>query len=160
MSRLGRQVTTCNLASFVATAIAVVFGVLALAPTGSAAPPRQADLEAELVCPVCKTTLDQSDSPVAERMKDKIRAEIAAGWSEQRIKSSLVAQFGTGVLAKPPKGDFGLLAWLLPLVVLAAGALVVGALVWSWSRRRAPPPEPLDPALERRVDEELARFEG
>jgi len=110
---------------------------------------------------VCKTTLDQSDSPVANRMKAYIRARIAAGDSAQRIKNALVAQFGPNVLAQPPRGGFGLLAWLLPLVALAAGAVVIGVLVRSWSRRRAPPPgSPLDPALERRVDEELARFEG
>ena len=156
----GRRVTTWSLASLFV--LVVCAAALAAAGSGSASAiaPRQADLEAELVCPVCKTTLDQSDSPVAERMKAYIRARIAAGWSAQRIKDSLVAQFGPGVLAKPPKGDFGLLAWLLPLVVLAIGALVVGLLVWRWSRRRAPPAEPLDPALERRVDEELARFEG
>ena len=145
------------------TRLALVVGVvlaLGVAGVATAAPPREADLESELVCPVCKTTLDQSDSPVANRMKAYIRARIEAGWSAQRIKDSLVAQFGPGVLAKPPKGDFGLLAWVLPLVVLGAGALVVAILVWSWSRRRAPPAEPLDPALERRVDEELARFEG
>jgi cytochrome c-type biogenesis protein CcmH len=142
---------------------AVAVAVLALAGLASASPPRAADLESELVCPVCKTTLDQSDSPVANRMKVYIRARIAEGWSAQRIKDSLVAQFGPGVLARPPKGDFGLLAWLLPLVVLGAGAIVVGVLVWRWSRRRGPPPPPepaLDAALERRVDEELARFEG
>jgi cytochrome c-type biogenesis protein CcmH len=142
---------------------AVAVAVLALGGLASASPPRAADLESELVCPVCKTTLDQSDSPVANRMKVYIRARIAEGWSAQRIKDSLVAQFGPGVLARPPKGDFGLLAWLLPLVVLGAGAIVVGVLVWRWSRRRGPPPPPepaLDAALERRVDEELARFEG
>jgi cytochrome c-type biogenesis protein CcmH/NrfF len=66
------------------------------------------------------------------------------------------------VLAEPPKRGFDLLAWLLPLGALAVGAVVVGALAWTWSRRRDPreAPEPaLDPALERRVDEELARFE-
>jgi len=145
-------------------ALAAIFAALvACVGTASAvgAPPRAADLESELVCPVCKTTLDQSDSPVANRMKAYIRARIAAGWSAQRIKDSLVAQFGQGVLAKPPKGDFGLLAWVFPLAVLGAGAVVVGILVVAWSRRRGPPsPPPLDPALERRVDEELARFEG
>jgi cytochrome c-type biogenesis protein CcmH len=137
--------------------------VWSLAATGtawSANPPRAADLEAELVCPVCETTLDQSNAPVAERMKAFIRERIAAGASEQQIKDELVAQFGDDVLAKPPEGGFGLLAWLLPIGAVLAGALVVALLVRSWSRGRAPPTAPgLEPALERRLDEELARFD-
>ena len=62
------------------------------------------------------------------------------------------SQGGSGVLM--PDG-------LTRLVAVGVGAVVVGLLVTRWSRRRAPPAaEPLDPALERRVDEELARFEG
>jgi cytochrome c-type biogenesis protein CcmH len=145
------------------TRVAVTLAaVLALAaPALAAAPPRAADLESELVCPTCKTTLDQSDSAIATQMKAYIRARIAAGDSEQQIKDALVAQFGAGVLAKPPAGGFGLLAWLLPLAVLGGGAVAVAVLVRAWSRRRPEPsaPEPLDPALERRVDEELARFD-
>ena len=143
----------------------VVIAVGALVLSGAAAaaaPPNAADLEAELVCPVCETTLDQSNAPVAQRMKAFIRVRIAAGDSEQEIKDALVGEFGQGVLANPPKGGFGLLAWLLPLAALGAGAIAVGLLIRSWSRRRAPPdePEPLDPGLERLVDEELARFDG
>jgi cytochrome c-type biogenesis protein CcmH len=125
-------------------------------------PPNAADLEAELVCPVCETTLDQSDAPVAQRMKAFIRERIAAGDSEEEIKDALVAEFGPGVLATPSKSGFGLLAWLVPLVVLLAGAVAVALLIRAWSRRGSPPGphEPLDPELERRVDEELARFEG
>jgi cytochrome c-type biogenesis protein CcmH len=144
-------------------ALLLALGGLVVASMGVAAtPPRAADLEAELVCPVCETTLDQSNAPIAEKMKAFIRARIAAGDSEEQIKDALVAQFGTGVLAEPPGGGFGLLAWLLPLGALLVGAVVVGFLVRSWSRRRGPPPTaaPLDPDLERRVDEELARFEG
>lgn len=143
-------------------AIALVVGVLA---TGSAfaAPPNAADLEAELVCPVCETTLDQSNAPVAERMKTFIRVRIAAGDSEQEIKDALVAQFGSEVLAEPPGGGFGLLAWLLPIAGLVGGAIAVALLVRAWSRR-APAAddsaEPLGPELERLVDDELARFDG
>ncbi len=95
-------------------------------------------------------------------MKSFIRERIAAGDTEQEIKDALVAEFGSGVLATPPKSGFGLVAWLLPLGALVAGVLTVVLLVRRWSRRRGPPdPErPLDPDLERRVDEELARFEG
>lgn len=128
----------------------------------AAGPPNAADLEAELVCPVCETTLDQSDAPVAQRMKAFIRERIAAGDNEQEIKDALVAEFGSGVLATPPKSGFGLLAWLVPLGALVAGVITVVLLVRRWSGRRGPPDpgHPLDPDLERRVDEELARFEG
>jgi cytochrome c-type biogenesis protein CcmH len=141
--------------------VVVCAGVLA-GSAWAADAPNAADLEAELVCPVCETTLDQSNAPVAQRMKLFIRERIAAGDTEQEIKDALVAQFGPGVLATPRKSGFGLLAWVLPLAALAAGALAVGALVRSWSRRRTPssPETPLDPELERRVDEELARYEG
>ena len=142
---------------------ALALAALALAVHATAAPPKQADLEAEIVCPTCKVTLDQSSSPIATRMKAYIRARIAAGDSAAEIKKQLVAQFGPAVLAEPPKHGFDLLAWALPLAVLAAGAVAVGVLAWTWSRRRQPAEdaagEPLDPELERRVDEELDRYE-
>ncbi len=146
--------------------LGVLFVVLALvAPTASAGGPEQADLEAEIVCPTCHTTLDQSSSPIATRMKEFIRVRIAAGDSAAEIKAQLVDQFGPAVLAEPPKRGFDLLAWLLPLVALSVGVVVVAALAWTWSRRRRgdsadlPAAEPLDPELDRRVDAELARFE-
>jgi cytochrome c-type biogenesis protein CcmH len=142
-------------------ALTVALAALALAAPATAAP-NPADLESELVCPVCETTLDQSDAPVARRMKSYIRERIAAGASEGEIKDELVAQFGPAVLAEPAKEGFDLLAWALPLAAVAVGAGVVGVLVWRWSRTRdadAEPGRPLDPDLERRLDEELARFE-
>lgn len=148
----------------VATLLVAALVCLAGAGAARAETPNAADLEAELVCPVCETTLDQSNAPVAERMKAYIRVRIAAGDSGQEIKDALVAEFGPGVIARPPEGGFGLLAWLLPLASLLVGAVVVGALLRSWSRRRAPSEgeveEELDPALEQRVDEELARFDA
>ena len=144
--------------------------------------PRAAELESELVCPVCKATLDTSDAPIARRMKAFIRARIAAGDTKSEIKAALVEQFGPSVLAVPPKRGFdlvawvlplaglllglvavGLLAWLLPLVALAGGAVAVAFLVGRWSRRRTADGDdeaPLDPRLERLVDEELARYDS
>ncbi|HUQ23696.1 MAG TPA: cytochrome c-type biogenesis protein [Gaiellaceae bacterium] len=128
--------------------------------------PTPAELESELVCPVCETTLDSSDAPVARLMKARIRERIAAGDTKSEIKAYFVDQFGEGVLAVPPRKGFDLIAWLLPLAGLAAGALVVGALAWRWSRTARDPDgeeEPvapaLDPELEQRLDDELARFE-
>ncbi len=145
--------------------LVVIAAALALAATAAAAP-NPADLEAELVCPTCDTTLDQSNAPVAQRMKQIIRQRIAAGWTEEEIKADLVDQFGPGVLAEPPKSGFDLLAWLLPLGLLVAGALGVAIVAWGWSRRRdghdggEQPPGRLDPELERRLDAELERFDA
>lgn len=143
---------------------AVTIAVLALcvAPAASAAPPNAADLETEIVCPVCETTLDQSNAPIAQRMKAFIRVRIAEGDTEAEIKDALVAEFGPEVLAEPPGGGFGLLAWLIPLAALAGGVAAVVLLVRRWSRRAPPAQEAseLDPALERLVDDELARFDG
>jgi cytochrome c-type biogenesis protein CcmH len=99
-------------------------------------------------------------------MKQIIRQHIAAGWTEEQIKDDLVDQFGPGVLAEPPKSGFDLLAWLLPLGLLVAGALGVGVVAWGWSRRRDArtgedePPGGIDPELERRLDAELERFDA
>ena len=97
-------------------------------------------------------------------MKVFIRARIAAGDTKSEIKAKLVDQFGPTVLAVPPRKGFDWLAWLLPLAGLAVAAVAVGALAWRWSRTKgeARPglgDEALDPALERRLDDELARFE-
>ena len=124
--------------------------------------PNPSDLEAELVCPICESTLDQSDAPVARRMKAFIRAQIAAGWTEQQIKDALVAEFGEGVLAEPPKRGFDILAWALPLTALIGGAVLVGVLAVGWSRRAADDADaeqPLDAEVERRIDDELSRYE-
>jgi cytochrome c-type biogenesis protein CcmH len=131
--------------------------------------PTLADLEKKFICPTCQTTLELSNAPVADRMRAFIRERIAAGDSESEISDALVAQFGEEVLASPPKEGFNLLAWVLPL---AGGAVAIGVLAVAlrrWTRTRAEPGSavapsvngrpPLDPELERRLDEELARFD-
>ena len=143
----------------------VLLAVAALlaAPAAAGDRPSLAKLEAEIICPVCHTTLDQSDSPIALRMKGFIKQRIAAGDSESQIKSKLVAQFGEAVLASPPRKGFNLLAWWLPITGIAAGAAALGFGAWRWSRGRESPGAggegPLEPELERRLDEELARFD-
>ena len=141
-------------------AACVVVIACAGAASASEEHPTAAELESELVCPVCDTTLDTSNAPVALRMKAFIRERIAAGDSKAEIKAELVDQFGPSVLAVPPKEGFDLLAWVLPFAGLAVAALAVGAVAWRWSRVRAEGgEEPLDPELEARLDDELDRFD-
>jgi cytochrome c-type biogenesis protein CcmH len=148
-------------------------GLVALALAGPAVAseeqPTLADLEDEVVCPVCAPqTLDQSSSAIARNMKRFIAERIAAGDTKTEIKQALVAEFGPGVLAAPPKEGFDLLAWLLPLVGLGLGLAALTVAAWRWSVARdssiaASSPNgsgPIEPELERRLDEELARFDA
>jgi len=150
----------------------LLFAALALAvsaPAFAAERPTLADLEDEIICPTCNTTLELSSSPIAERMRVFIRARIAAGDSKGEIKDKLVAEFGEGVLAAPPRQGFNLLAWLLPAGGALAAMFTLAVLARRWRTPRGEPTAatraangrvPLDPELERRVDEELARYEA
>jgi cytochrome c-type biogenesis protein CcmH len=124
--------------------------------------PTLAELEGEVMCPVCGTTLDQSDSPAAQQIKRVIARRIAAGDTKSQIEGRLVANYGQDILAAPPHHGFGLLAWWLPIVGITAAAALVGFGAWRWSRVREPTPAaaPLDPAVERRLDDELRRYEA
>ena len=72
----------------------VVVVAMALAGPAAAACPTLADLEGEVMCPQCKTTLDQSDAPVARDIKRFIETRADACVPESQIKDELVAQFG------------------------------------------------------------------
>jgi cytochrome c-type biogenesis protein CcmH/NrfF len=153
--------------------LAVASVVLAAAVPAAASEerPTLAELEGELVCPTCSTTLALSNAPIAQRMREFIRERIDAGDTKTEIKDALVAEFGEEVLAAPPKEGFSLLAWVLPLAGIAAAAVTVALLARRWvaagKRREAVSGGEhdsngrveLDPELARRLDEELARFD-
>ena len=124
--------------------------------------PTLAELEGEVMCPVCETTLDQSSSPAAQQIKRVIATRIAAGDTKTQIKDRLVAEYGSAILAAPPHKGFGLLVWWLPVagILAAAVAVAVGARRWARAREPAPVGPPLDVASERRLDDELRRFDG
>ncbi len=140
--------------------------VLALALAGPAlaseSHPSLSELEGQVMCPVCGTTLDQSDSPAARQIKRIISARIAAGDTRSEIKAALVDDYGPAILAEPSKRGFDLVAWLLPLAGIAVAAAVLAVAARRWSSRQPASdgaPVHLEPELERRLDEELARFE-
>jgi cytochrome c-type biogenesis protein CcmH len=149
----------------------VLVGLVALLLAAPAAAserhPSLAELEGQLMCPICEgETLAQSDSPAAQRIKAYIQLRISQGATRSQIKRELVDQWGKRILAAPPREGFDLLAWLLPIVGAVGGAAVLGALAWRWSRSREPAAQwtltarPLGPEDEARVDEELRRFDG
>jgi cytochrome c-type biogenesis protein CcmH len=146
--------------------VAVVIAALA-APAAGAAQTSLADVEDEVMCVQCKTPLDQSRAPAAERERAFIRRGIAAGQSKQQIKDGLVAQFGPAVLAEPEDSGFGLAGWLVPIAAALAALVAVLLAARRW-RRTGPPaaagaagdaPEPIEDADDWRLDRELSAFD-
>jgi cytochrome c-type biogenesis protein CcmH len=145
----------------IAALVSVVIAVALPATAAAEANWSVASLENEVMCPVCNSLVSQSNSSAANRIRDQIAQKHALGWSKQRTKDWLVAQYGEEILAAPPTSGFGLLAWVIPAAVLLTGVAVAAAVALAWSHQRASAPAgrsappPADPELERRIDREL-----
>jgi cytochrome c-type biogenesis protein CcmH len=143
--------------------VAVVIAALA-APAAWAAQTSLADVEDEVMCVQCKTPLDQSHAPAAERERAFIRRGIAAGQSKEQIKDGLVAQFGPAVLAEPQDSGFGLAGWLVPIAAALAALVALLLAARRWRRSPGPPPpgdspDPLEDAETWRLNRELSAFD-
>ena len=146
--------------------LAGLFTACLLAPAAGAATPRTTlnDVEDEVMCPTCGTPLNlATDAPLANDERALIRRLIARGDTKDQIKHRLVQEFGPNVLALPRSSGFDLFAYLVPIAIAVAGLLAIVVLALRWRRRRSPPaaadPD-LDPADARRLDADLARFDG
>jgi cytochrome c-type biogenesis protein CcmH/NrfF len=122
------------------------------------------ELANELMSPYCPgRTLADCPSPQAETLRMWLIVQEAAGRKREEVQVELVERFGEGILAAPRPQGFGLAAYLIPIAAFLAGGVLVAAFLLRQTRVRAAPTHevpaggPLDPELERRVDEDLAR---
>jgi len=93
-------------------------------------------LQKELRCLVCQgQSIDESNAPLAADLRRLIRQQIEAGQSEQQIKDFLVARYSAFVLMKPPVRQDTFFLWFGPVVLVLAGAGVIGVIV-ARSRQR------------------------
>ena len=121
-----------------------------------------AQLSTELMCPTCKTRLDQSSSPQANQIRRELARMQARGESRTAAKRTLAFEYGPEVLADTPHSGFGVLAWLAPSVLALAGVGLAVLLARRWRGAGTPVPAISDVErgrLERQVDDELARLE-
>ena len=90
---------------------------------------RARNLSRELRCMVCQNqSIDDSDAPLARDLRLLVRERLKAGDSDTQILDFLVARYGDFVLLKPPFTSHTALLWLLPALVLIAGAATLFAL--------------------------------
>jgi cytochrome c-type biogenesis protein CcmH len=99
---------------------------------------RYNDLTLELRCLVCQNqNLADSDAPLAQDLRREIYDMMMAGQTDEQIKTFMVDRYGDFVLYRPPVQGNTLALWVLPLVLLAVGAVVVGFTVRNRNRKIA-----------------------
>jgi cytochrome c-type biogenesis protein CcmH len=149
-------------AALLACLLALLLPAGALAATPKTTLP---DVENEVMCVECGTSLAVSQSPVADQERALIRRMIAQGKTKAQIKAALVDSYGPDVLAEPADSGIGIAAWWIPVVLVPLGLLLALLAARRWRRRAAAPggastAEPaLDEADARRLDAELAAFD-
>src|SRR5262245_45482671 len=108
------------MATLISLLVAVSVG--AFAPQQAGTPPLAPVLEArvqklgkQLRCPVCQG-LSIADSPAssARAQLDKVRELVAAGQSDEEIRSYFVERYGEWVLLQPRAAGINWLVWLGP----------------------------------------------
>jgi cytochrome c-type biogenesis protein CcmH len=136
---------------------------IAPAPAGGSAEPQTdlADIEDEVMCPICGTALGLSEAPQADRQRAFIRELIAEGRTKDEIKDALVAEYGEEVLAVPDSEGFDLAAWLVPGLAILVAAVAIGIGLTRWRRTREPEEPTAAPSAEdeERLRKDLAGYE-
>jgi cytochrome c-type biogenesis protein CcmH len=118
----------------------------------------------DLMCVLCHESLAVAQSAESYQERSYVRQFVAQGLTAKQIEDRMVGLYGTGVLAQPPKHGFGLLAYIIPPVVVVLGILLLFYTVPRWRRRaaaaRAAPDADEGTAISeqesQRLDEELA----
>ena len=123
-----------------------------------------ADIEDEVMCPVCGTPLGlASESPQAQRERAYIERLIAQCKSKDQVKQALVAEFGDRVLAlHGDEGDdsFGdVLVYVVPAVGLVLAASGIAFAVLRWRRPRRGGRRTLHATEGARLDDDMERYD-
>ena len=96
-----------------------------------------------IMCPVCPAeTIDQAQVEISFQMRAVIREMLAEGRSREEILDYFVDRYGPDILAAPPKSGVNLLAWILPIVGVAAGLGAVFLVIRAMTGRQRPEPAP------------------
>ncbi len=145
--------------AFAATLIALSIGA---APAHSEESADWAyELHNELMSPFCPgRTLADCSSAQAANMRLWIVMQAAAGRTRSDVKEELLERYGDVLRPAPLPTGFGFTAYAFPVVAFLAGGVLVAVFLRRQTRGTAKTTRvaaPLDPDLERLIDEELAR---
>jgi cytochrome c-type biogenesis protein CcmH len=105
---------------------------------------RTSAVAAQLRCPVCQgLSIQDSPSGLAQSMRALVREQLAQGRTPDEVKAYFVSKYGEWILLAPKPRGFNLVAYLVPVFVVAAGATIIALAVRRWTgataRADAPP---------------------
>jgi len=121
--------------------IVLLIGVVWLVTAISAARPksldeRTLDVARQIQCPVCNgESVADSPSLKASEMRAVIRQQLADGRSEQQVLAYFSNVYGSDILESPPQQGFTSLIWIMPVLMLIAGAIAVVAIAREWQKQ-------------------------
>jgi cytochrome c-type biogenesis protein CcmH len=125
--------------------------------SGTALEQRTHDVASLLRCPVCQgMSVADSPSTVALDMKEQVRELLARGYTQEQILNYFERSYGQFVLLKPKFRGVNALVWILPIVVLMAGAFLVMSTAKRLTTDHRPPTneEPYIARVREMVDRE------
>src|SRR5512140_3297402 len=119
--------------------------LLSIQPAAAQAPTPSDDevnrIAHQLYCPVCENTpLDVCPTEACRQWRDLIREKLAQGWSEDRIKQYFLDQYGARALAEPPRTGLNWLVYILPPLIIVAGAFLLFRAMRTWTKPAAQRP--------------------
>lgn len=92
----------------------------------------------QLYCPVCENTpLDVCPTEACRQWRELIRQMLANGKTEQEIKDYFVANYGARVLSEPPRTGFNWLVYVVPPVLILAGAVILFNAFRAWTKPKS-----------------------
>ena len=112
----------------------------------------------ELRCLVCQNqSIAESNAPLAEDLREQVRAQIAAGKSDDEIIAFLTERYGDFVRYRPAFKGRTLLLWLGPFALLVGAASAATLFVRRSRGRPTPPPADAQRIAQLLDDEEQRR---
>ncbi len=116
--------------------VAVVLGARSAPKTG-ASDERLFAIAGRLKCLQCVgESVAASQAPLAVQFRQEIRDRMEQGSTDDEILNFFAQRYGQEVLLTPPSSGVGGLVWVIPVVAVAAAALLLGATFRRWSTER------------------------
>ncbi len=116
-------ITLCHIPQIILFLVLILLPSIALTQTLE---DRVSTISNELMCPVCQgQSVGESNSQLANDMRNIIRKMLVEGKSEHEIIAYFVDKYGESILAAPPTRGVNWFLWIMPGLAVVLGAVVI-----------------------------------